>query len=180
MSQASKNVDWCLKKAEQEIKECKKLGKRLKHRGLIKTEPNIEEAKNHIKKAEENILFANSIDLNQFGFKAIESLFYSFYHCFLAIAARFGYESGNQTCTMSLIEYPIEENKIGLNKKFIDMMKYEDEQESRCPSIIQMREDYTYGAEISVEKNKINELFETCRELIEATKIMIYKDIKVY
>ena len=36
MSQASKHVDWCITKAEREIEECKKLGKRLKHRGLVK------------------------------------------------------------------------------------------------------------------------------------------------
>ncbi len=36
MSQASKQVEWCLSKAKKEIEECKKLGKRAKHRGLLK------------------------------------------------------------------------------------------------------------------------------------------------
>ena len=36
MSQASKHVEWCLKKAEKEIEECKKLGKRQKNRGLLR------------------------------------------------------------------------------------------------------------------------------------------------
>lgn len=36
MSQASKHVGWCLKKANKEIEECKKFGKKLKHRGLLK------------------------------------------------------------------------------------------------------------------------------------------------
>ena len=52
MSQASKHVEWCINKAKKEVEECKKLGKRIKHRGLLKIEPNIEEAKRHIKKAE--------------------------------------------------------------------------------------------------------------------------------
>ncbi len=36
MSQASKYVEWCLSKARKEIEECRKLGKREKHRGLLK------------------------------------------------------------------------------------------------------------------------------------------------
>ncbi len=43
MSQASKHVEWCLRKAEREVEECKKLGKRPKHRGLIKSDTDIEE-----------------------------------------------------------------------------------------------------------------------------------------
>jgi len=51
MSQASKHVEWCLNKAKKEIEECKKLGKRVKHRGLLKNDPNIDEAKiNNLKK----------------------------------------------------------------------------------------------------------------------------------
>lgn len=38
MSQASKYVQWCLHKAKKEIEECKKLGKRAKHRGLLQGE----------------------------------------------------------------------------------------------------------------------------------------------
>jgi hypothetical protein len=41
-----------LKKAEREIEKCKKEGKRAKHRGLLKIEPDSEEANNHLKKAE--------------------------------------------------------------------------------------------------------------------------------
>ena len=175
MLQASKTIGWCLKKAEKEIKECEESGKRVKHRGLIEIIPNIDMAKEHIKKAEENLLFANSINLDKFGFKAIESLFYSFYHCFLAIAVKFGYDSGNQTCTISLIEFLIEEKKISLDRKFINMMKYEEEQDNKEISIIQMREDYTYSAEISVKKERINDLFNLCRELIAESKAIIYK-----
>ena len=36
MSQASKYVEWCLNKATKEIEECKKLGKSIKHRALLK------------------------------------------------------------------------------------------------------------------------------------------------
>jgi len=55
MSQASKHVEWCINKAQKEIEECKKLGKRAKHRGLLQSEPNLEEAQKHLAKAEHNL-----------------------------------------------------------------------------------------------------------------------------
>ena len=175
MSQASKQVDWCLKKAEKEIEECKRLGKRPKHRGLLKTSSNKEETKSHIKKAEENLEFSVFLKPEEYGYKIIESLFYSMYHCFLAIASKFGYESGNQTCTISLIEYLKEEDKINIDDKFIDIMKYKDEQENQDNfSIIEMREDYTYSAKISVENEKIDKLKDLAKELIYQTKEIIY------
>jgi|SRR3989338_323293 len=175
MSQASKQIDWCLSKAKNELEECVRLKKRPKHRGLIKLEPNTQQAQNHLKKAEENLEFATSIDMSRYGYKIVESLFYCMYQCFLSIATRFGYESANQTCTISLIEYLKEQNQIDLNQKFIEMMKYQDEQkEQEYPSIIDMREDYTYSSKISVEKEKINELITACQELMEKTKEIVY------
>ena len=175
MSRASKHVDWCLRKAEKEIEECKKLGKRPKHRGLLKINQNREEADNHLKKSEENLNFAASLDSDKYGYKIVESVFYCMYHCFLAIAAKFGYETGNQTCTIALVEYLKEENKIDLDQKFIEFMKYKDEQtDQKHPSIIEMREDYTYSAKISVEKERLVKLIELCKEILHVTKEIIY------
>jgi len=57
-------------------------------------------------------------------------------------------------------------------------MKYKEEQaDSSYPSIIDMREDYTYSAKISVEKEKIEELITICQELLEKTKENIYNKI---
>ena len=204
MSQSYRRIEWCLNKAKKELEECRRLNKRPKHKGLIKSEPNNEEAQNHLwrirlicycsfefsrqiwdksnqitqilcKKAEENLRFATSLESKNYGYKIIESIFYCMYQCFLSIAAKFGYESANQTCTISLIEYLREENKIELDKKFIEMMKYkEDQDEKTSLSIIDMREDYTYSAKISVEKDKIDSLILISQELIEMTNRRIY------
>ncbi|MEK6924668.1 MAG: hypothetical protein AABW71_00335 [Nanoarchaeota archaeon] len=174
MSQSSKHVGWCLNKAKKELEECKKLGKRAKHRGLVKSKPDKQESKNHLKKAEENLEFAIQLDKNKYGYKIIESLFYCIYQCFLSIVAKFGYESANQTCTISLVEYLKEDGKIDLDQKFIEMMKYKDEQKEDMYSIIEMREDYTYSSKVSVEEEKIEELVTTCKELLEKTKEIIY------
>lgn len=175
MSQAFKQVEWCINKAKKELEECKRLQKRAKHRGLVEVKSDKEKAQNHLKKAEENLLFATSLEADKYGYKIVEALFYCAYQCFLAIAAKFGYESGNQTCTIALIEYLKEEGKIELDEKFIEMMKYQDEQKNKkYGSIIEMREDYTYSSKISVEKNKIEDLVLICQELLEKTKQIVY------
>ena len=176
MSQASKHIKWCINKAEKEIEECKRLGKRIKHRGLLKVEPNIEEAKKHIKKAEHN--FSAISKFNEYGYSdwSITAGFYCIYHCFLAIALKFGYESKNQTCTVALIESLKEENKINIDTKFIEMLKYHDLDEMQESEIIEEREFYTYETEISVEdETKINNLIKNCKEIIDITKEIIFK-----
>lgn len=42
--------------------------------------------------------------------------------------------------------------------------------------IIDLREDYTYGIQISVkDETKINELQKVCKELIDATKGIVFE-----
>lgn len=176
MSQASKHVKWCLNKAKKEIEECKKQGKGLKHRGLLKTNPDIDEARKHIGKAEHNL---NAISrFKEIGFSdwSIAAGFYSIYHCFLAIAAKFGYESRNQTCTIALMELLEEENKINIDAKFIDMLKSADIEEIQENKVIEMREDYTYGVEISVDDEaKIKDLVKACKELVDIAKDAVFE-----
>ena len=96
--------------------------------------------------------------------------FYCIYHCFLAIAASFGYESGNQTCMIYLMRFLKEENEINLDEKFIDLLEYEEDE-----SVIDLREDYTYGLQISVkDEARLDELKKTCKEMVDITKEIIY------
>ena len=176
MSQASKQVEWCINKANKEIEECEKLGKRPKHRGLLKRNPNIEEAKEHLAKAEHNL--SGITKFKEIGFSdwSMSAGFYCIYHCFLAIAAKFGYESANQTCTISLMKYLKENKLIQLEEKFIELLEYEEMEEIKEHSVINLREDYTYGVQISVNDDaKLNELKKICKELIDSTKEIIYK-----
>ncbi|MBU2633635.1 MAG: HEPN domain-containing protein [Nanoarchaeota archaeon] len=176
MSQASKHIDWCTKKAVKEIEECKKLGKRIKHRGLLKIGPNIDEAKKHIKKAEHNLKGITKFKEIGFSDWSITAGFYCIYHCFLAIAVKFGYESRNQTCTISLMEYLKEGGKIDIDSKFIDMLKYEDVEEIHKNKIIEEREDYTYGIKVSVDDEaKIKDLIKHCKEILDITKRIVFK-----
>lgn len=176
MLQASKHVKWCLDKAKKEIEECKRSGKRVKHRGLLRVNPNIDSAKKHIGKAEHNL---NAISqFKEIGFSdwSIVAGFYSIYHCLLAIAIRFGYESRNQACTIALMNHLKEEGKVVINTKFINLLKDADIEEIQENKIIEMREDYTYGIEISVkDESKIKNLIKTCKEAIDTTKGVVFK-----
>ena len=175
MSQASKQMEWCLNKSKKEIEECKRLGKKPKHRGLLKSDSDLEEAKKHLAKAEHNL--DGITKFREIGFSdwSMSAGFYCVYHCFLAIAARFGYESANQTCTISLMRYLKEANKITLDDKFIELLEYEEMKETRYGSVIDLREDYTYGVQISVkDEAKLNNLKNICKELIDLTKQIIY------
>lgn len=201
-SQASKHLDWCLKKAEREIEECKKHRKGIKHRGLVEIKPDIEEAEKHIRKAEHNFKAISNFKENGFSDWSVSAGFYCIYHCFLAIATRFGYvrnvikicisehpknpknkqegffdESRNQECTISLIECLKEEGKINIDSKFIEILKHQDIEEIQENNVIDMRENYTYGVETSVEDaKKISDLIKICKEMIDASKEVIFKN----
>ncbi len=175
MSQSSKHIEWCLNKAKKEIEECKKLGKRLKHRGLLKSNSDLEEAKKHLAKAEHDL--EGITKFREIGFSdwSMSAGFYCIYHNFLAIAAKFGYESSNQTCTIALMRYLKETGKINLDEKFIEALEYEEMEKSKEDSVIELREDYTYGVQITVkDEAKINELKKICKDLIDITKQIIY------
>ena len=82
------------------------------------------------------------------------------------------YESRNQTCTVALIEWLIEENKIKLDKAFVELLKSDDESHK----VISIREEYTYGIGIRVQDEKrIEELIDMCKELIDETKNILFE-----
>ena len=176
MSQAAKHIEWCLNKAKKEIEECKKLGKRPKHRGLLKSNPNLEEAKKHLAKSEHNLIGITKFKEIGFSDWSMSAGFYCIYHCFLAIAAKFGYESANQTCTISLMRFLKENNKITLDDRFIELLEYAQMDDAKSDSIVDLREDYTYGVQVSVkDEARLHDLKKTCKELIEITKQIIYE-----
>lgn len=176
MPQSFKHVEWCLNKAQKEIEECKRLGKRPKHRGLLKSNPNLDEAKKHLTKAEHNLIGITRFKEIGFSDWSMSAGFYCIYHCFLAIASKFGYESRNQTCTLSLMRYLKENKKINLDDKYLELLQYEELEDVNEKSIIDLREDYTYGAQISIkDESKINESKKICKELLDITKQIIYE-----
>jgi uncharacterized protein (UPF0332 family) len=176
MSQASNHVKWCISKAKKEIEECDRIGKRRKHRGLLEIEPDLDMAKHHLEKASHNL--EAMIKMNEQGMAdwSINASFYVYYHCFLAIAARFGYESGNQSCTIALIEYLNEIGKIRIDERHIKKLKYAESEDKKDESIIDLREEYTYGVKIDPDDpKKIEELTQDCKMMLCIAKDIVLK-----
>ena len=176
MSHAAKHVEWCLNKAVKEMDDCRKSGKRAKHRGLIKAKPDLDAARKHLAKAEHNLHGITKFKEIGYSDWSMSAGFYCVYHCFLAIAAKFGYESANQTCTIALMRYLKENNTITLDEKYLGLLEYEETKDAAESSIIDLREDYTYGVQISVKDDAaLNDLKGTCKELVDIAKQIIYE-----
>lgn len=168
MSHAKNKIDWCLNKAEKELKEGKK------HRGLIQIEKSKEKALEHIGKAEHNLKV--TIYLNQGGFTdwCSSSLFYTIYHCFLAIISKFGYESRNQECTFALIKSLIEDKKINIDENDLNevaSLNVSEAQESS--TAISLREEYQYSTKVSLENKEYEKLFKLAKNILDKTKEII-------
>ncbi len=168
MSHTKNKVDWCLKKAEKELKEGSS------HRGLIRIESNTKKAREYIKKAEHYILATDYLKKGNFSDISASTIFYSMYHCLLAIAAKFGYESRNQECTFALMHVLIEEGKIDFELSILDKITSLD-LEDKEQTIVGIREQYQYGTSLSLKDNLYKELSELAREIISKTKEIVEK-----
>jgi len=84
MSHAENKLNWCLKKAEKELKISSK------HRGLVQITPDITKSREHIKKAEHNLELMIHLKTTKYSDWCSSAAFYSIYHCLLAIALKFG------------------------------------------------------------------------------------------
>ncbi len=166
MSHAKNKVQWCLSKARDELQ------KSGNHRGLIQEKPDLNKAESHIKKAEH--YFSATVYLKKGNYSDISAstLFYSMYHCLLAIAAKFGYESRNQECTFALIHALIEEGSIELEKGILDKICLMEIKEGEN-TLTKIREQYQYGTELSLEDDTYEELVKLAKEIIFKTKIIL-------
>lgn len=145
MSHARNKVEWCLRKAENDLKESKK------HRGLVMIKADMKKAKEFISKAEHYLRATQYLKKGKFSDVSASTLFYSLYHSMLAIAAKFGYESKNQERTFALIYYLIEEGKIEFDKDVLNKIA-SLEPKSGEETSVNIRERYQYGTEFKMDE----------------------------
>ncbi len=192
MSQPKNKLSWCLQKAEKELKEGQK------HRGLIAVKPSKEKAREYIAKAEHYLQATDYLNKGNFSDISASTIFYSMYHCLLAIVAKFGYvrnavkicisehpknptnkqrgffdESRNQECTFALILSLIEDKQINLEQSLIDRIAKLDSKEDENTSL-DIRETYQYGTILSIKDEHLyKELFSLAQEVIGKAKVII-------
>jgi len=168
MSHVENKVNWCLKKAESEIEQGNM------HRGLNKIEPDKKEMGKHILKAEHNLSAIEYFDKGGFSDWSMSAAFYCIYHCFLAIALKFGYESRNLECTIALMKYLKEQENIEIDGRFIKTLEVQ-EIERHETNVIEKRELYTYGTTISAEEREIEKSIRFCKECLYQTRKIIFE-----
>ena len=101
------------------------------------------------------------------------SLFYTMYHCFLAILAKFGYEARNQECTFALIASLIEDKKITFSQDDLEKvttLNMIGAQESPG-TVVSIREDYQYSTKVSLEDKGYQELLQLAKYILDKTNL---------
>ena len=92
------------------------------------------------------------------------------YHCLLAIAEKFGYESRNQDCTFQLIRSLIEDGRIRFEEKLLNKIASLEVKKVDEKTSTEIREQYQYGTELSMKDNTYKELLQLAKEVIIKTK----------
>ena len=162
MTQTEKKIDWCLNKAQKEGK---------KHKGLRRIAPNEAEVQKHLVKAQRNLLVVDDLIKLKYTDWAVSAIFYSMYHCLLAILWRHGYESRNQSCTFAVIEQLIFEKKISLTLE--ELQHIQESHTDHEETVVDLRELYQYGTETEVEHEKITKLQQQAKEFVTKVKILL-------
>ena len=166
MGHLENKLEWCLRKAKKEGE---------KHRGLKEVKPDEDNANRHIAKAEHNRKAMGYLIEGNFPDWAVNASFYSMYHCLLALVSKFGYESRNQECTFTVVEYLIKNNKINLDIKWLNKIGSFDEDKLEDEGIIKLREKFQYGIGTTVDNSKIKQLVGDTTEFIDVVREVLKK-----
>ena len=145
MPQIDEHLKWCMKDPKR----------------LIKTKPDLDLAQKHVKKSEYNYGVVQTLERLKIYDWAFNVGFYAIYHCFLAILAKYGYESRNQACTTTILLTLINEKKLDLDKEWVTQFDtLEVEKNITNPTVRERREISTYGVETSIDLQQLKKVKE--------------------
>ena len=145
MPQIDEHLKWCLKDPKR----------------LVKIKPDLELAQKHVKKSEYNYGVMQTLERLKIYDWAFNVGFYAIYHCFLAILAKYGYESRNQACTTTILLTLINEKKLDLDKEWVTQFDtLEVEKNITNPTVRERREISTYGVETSIDLQQLKKVKE--------------------
>ena len=118
-------------------------------------------AQKHLRKSEYNYSVLQTLERLKIYDWALNVGFYAIYHCFLALLAKYGYQSRNQACTISALLTLINENKLDLKKDFLTQFDTLDVEENLASPTLRMeREVSTYGVETSIDLEQLKKIKE--------------------
>ena len=145
MPQIENHLKWCLKDEKR----------------LVKVKPDISLAQKHLQKSEYNYKILLLLEKNKAYDWALNVGFYSIYHCFLAILLKYGYESRNQSCTVTALLKLVEDKKLDFDKDLIlQFDALEAEKSIASPTVRESGEVSTYGVETSIDLRQLEKIKE--------------------
>ena len=145
MPQIDNHLKWCLKDP----------------RRLVKAKPDLELAQKHLKKSEYNYGVLETLEKLKICDWALNVGFYAIYHCFLGILSKYGYESKNQSCTITILLTLIGQKKLNLDKDLVMQFDTLDVEENVTnPTARMEREISTYGVETSIDVQHLKKIKE--------------------
>jgi uncharacterized protein (UPF0332 family) len=154
MSQVDNHLKWCFKDPNR----------------LVKIKPDIKLAFEHLKKSEYNAEVMNDLEkLKRYDW-ALNVGFYSVYHCFLAILAKYGYASKNQSCSITVLLKLIDDKVLDFDRDLVlQFDTLEPDKDAANPTVRQTREITTYGVTSTVDNKRLNEIKELIKKAQKAT-----------
>ena len=166
MSHAKNKIRWCVNKATKELEQGSK------HRGLVKIAANKTLAIGHIAKAEHSLRATFHLKEGGFDDWCTSTLFYTMYHCCLAVLALHGYESCNQECTFAVIQYLQEKEEIDFPWDFMEVISPLAESPD---AVVSIREKYQYSVAISLEGDEYETLLHFTKDILSRVKVLVEK-----
>ena len=145
MPQIDNHLKWCLKDP----------------RRLIKEKPDLDLAQKHLEKSKYNYGVVQTLERVKIYDWALNVGFYAIYHCFLGILWKYGYNSKNQSCTITVLLKLIEDKKLDLDRDLVSQFDTLDvEKDLINPTVRQEREISTYGVETSIDLEQLKKIKE--------------------
>lgn len=171
----SEEVKECFKTAEKEEKKGKK------HKGLLKTSPSIENAKQYLIKAKECLKFCGVYKQLNADYKIPEEWYYALYYCALAIISKFGVESRSQRCTALFLRYAKDKGLIDYDDEFIKRIMVYKEKDKKTD--VDQREEARYSPKIKLEdvSKNYDKMMSICKEAISQAEEIVFsnKEFKI-
>lgn len=171
---------------EKYLKECFKAAERdekagKKHKGLLITRPDNEEAKRYIQKAKDSLELCQLYKEKRYDYKIPEEWFYALYYCALAILSKFGVETRSQKYTALFLEYIANKHLIDYDAEFINRITVHSEKGKE--SEVDKREEARYGSFIKIDKvfERYDEMTLLCKKAISQCEEIVFsnKEFKI-
>lgn len=169
--------------AIESVKDCfasalKDESKGRKHKGLLKTKPDLKQAEGYILKAKKNLELCKLYKENRFDYKLPEEWFYTLYYCALAILSKFGVESRSQRCTALFLKYVKDKGIIEYDDELIQRIMVHKEKEEKSDVDEREKSRYSPLLEIKEVAQNYEKMMNVCKKAISQCEEIVFSNTR--